>query len=111
MSHYEAKKIYKEADLIIDQLLLGSYGLFSIEAMAMGKPVLTWISDFMKDKYPDDLPIISANPDSIKDKLKNILDNRDMLLEIGKKGRKYVEKYHDKEIVVKNLINLYKEIK
>jgi glycosyltransferase involved in cell wall biosynthesis len=110
LSHSEAKKIYREADLIIDQLLLGSYGLFSIEAMAMGKPVVTWISDFMKEKYPDDLPIISANPDSIKNKLKYILENRDMLLEIGKNGRKYIEKHHDKEKVVKNLINLYEDI-
>ena len=108
MSHSEARKIYEEADIIIDQLRIGSYGLLAIEAMAMGKTVITFISDPMKDKYPKELPIISANPDSLKDTLEYLIINKDMLEKKGEDGRLFVEKYHDSNLIAKNLLELYK---
>ena len=110
MSHSEAVKTYQKADLIIDQILLGSYGVFAVESMAMGKPVIGWISDFMKEKYPKELPIISANPDNIEQKIEYVINNRDMLKKIGIDGRKYVEKYHDINVVTNNIIDIYKKI-
>ncbi|WP_270215032.1 glycosyltransferase family 1 protein [Clostridium butyricum] len=110
MSHCEAVKTYQKADLIIDQILLGSYGVFAVESMAMGKPVIGWISDFMKEKYPKELPIISANPDNIEQKIEYVINNRDMLKKIGIDGRKYVEKYHDINVVTNNIIDIYKKI-
>ncbi|MEE9441120.1 MAG: tetratricopeptide repeat protein [candidate division Zixibacteria bacterium] len=110
MSHEEAKKNYAEADLIVDELHCGSYGLLSIETMAMEKPVITWICDFMKEKYPPELPIISANQETVKDKIKYALDNRDELKEIGQRGRAYVEKYHDMNKIARQLMELYQEI-
>ncbi len=110
MPHNEAKKWYEKADLVIDQILLGGHGVFAVEAMAMGKPVICWISDFMKEKYPKELPIISANPDNIKEKIEYILNNRDMLSGIGKKGRSYAEKHHDSSKVCDDLIKTYNNI-
>ncbi|WP_066892504.1 transferase [Clostridium nigeriense] len=110
MSHEQATKIYEKADLIIDQILIGSYGLFAVESMAMGKPVICWISDFMKEKYPKELPIISANPDNIKEKIEYAIKNKDMLKGIGLEGRKYVEKYHDMNIIAKDMMEIYKEL-
>lgn len=110
MPHEEAKKIYEKADLIIDQILIGSYGVFAVESMAMGKPVVCYISDFMKEKYPKDLPIISANPDDIENKIEYCLRNIDLLDEIGCAGRRYVEKYHSMDIVAKNNLSIYNKI-
>lgn len=110
MPHEEAKKIYQKADLIIDQLHSGSYGLFSLESMAMGKPVVCWISDYMKSKYPTELPIISANPDNIKQKIEYMINNKDCLSSIGKNGREYVEKYHDMNKISEQILNIYKSI-
>ena len=108
MSHSQARKIYEEADIIIDQLRIGSYGLLAIEAMAMGKTVITFISDPMKEKYPKELPIISANPDNLKDRLEYLIINKDMLEKTGKDGRAFVERYHDSNLIAKNLFELYK---
>ncbi|MCC3355673.1 glycosyltransferase [Bacillus sp. REN16] len=110
LSHEEAMRIYQEADLIIDQLHIGSYGLFAVEAMAMGKPVICWISDFMKDHYPSDLPIIIANPDTIKDTIENALKNIDMLQGIGLKGRQYVETNHDMVKNSQKVLSLYQSL-
>jgi glycosyltransferase involved in cell wall biosynthesis len=109
MSHSQARKIYEEADIIIDQLRIGSYGLLAIEAMAMGKTVITFISDAMKDKYPKELPIVSANPDNLKDKLEYLITNKDMLPQIGESSRTFVELYHDSKVISKSLLSLYAE--
>ena len=110
MSHEEARKIYLNADIVIDQLLIGSYGLVSIENMALGKPVVCWISEFMKGKYPRELPIISANPDNIKEVIAYLLSNRDSLHEIGLKSRAYAEKYHDINKFSHKLLELYQSL-
>lgn len=110
LSHEEAVKIYAKADLIIDQILTGSYGLFSIEAMAIGKPVICHISDFMKEKYPKDLPVISANPDNIKITIENFLNNRDRAEDLRIKSRLYVEKYHDMNLICSDLYTIYKNL-
>lgn len=110
LSHEKAMRIYQEADLIIDQLHIGSYGLFAVEAMAMGKPVICWISDFMKDHYSSDLPILVANPDTIKDTIEYTLNNLDMLPGIGEKGRLYVETHHDMVKNSQKMLSLYRSL-
>lgn len=110
LSHDEAIKVYAQADLIVDQLHVGCHGLFAIESMAMAKPVITWISDFMRDRYPSDLPLISANPDTIKKTLEHALNNRDMLVEKGLQGRAYVEKHHDMNKLGAQIIDMYSQL-
>ncbi|ULL19450.1 glycosyltransferase [Paenibacillus sp. H1-7] len=110
MSHEEAKKVYKQADIIVDQLKLGSYGVLALEAMAMGKPVITYINEFMRDYYPKDLPIVSANTENVGDELEKLLVDDDLRSILGDRGRKYVEKHHNPKIVVKKLLDIYKSI-
>lgn len=110
ISHHEAKKIYRSADIIVDQLHAGVYGLFAIESMALGKPVVGWIADYFLESYPKELPIIRANPDSIEKVLEELIKNREILPEIGKKSRKYVEKYHNIEKIKFDLLMLYYKI-
>ena len=45
LRHDEAFDRYRAADIVVDQLNAGWYGLFAIEAMALGKPVVTFLHD------------------------------------------------------------------
>lgn len=110
LNHEEAKNIYEKADIIVDQLLGGSHGVFSIEAMALGKPVICYIREDLKDKYPKDLPIISANPDTIYNVLKVLIEDAKLRHELGEKGRVYVEKYHDARKIAEKLIKVYESL-
>lgn len=107
MNHEQAILLYRDADLIVDQILCGSYGLFSVEAMALGKPVIAYIRDDLVEKFPPELPIFIANPDDITEKIQWMLENPRFRIELGLKGRKYVEQYHAKEIVVNQLEQIY----
>lgn len=91
----EARKIYEKADIIVDQLFTGTYGVFAIESMALGKPVITYISNEMKAKLPKELPIVSADKDEIENKLEMLISSEELRRHLGKEGREYVERYHD----------------
>jgi glycosyltransferase involved in cell wall biosynthesis len=105
----EALEIYKEADIVIDQLLLESYGIFAVECMALGKPVLCRIDEKLI-KYYSNLPLLGTDPNNLYDNLKLLIENPNLRQELGEKGRKYVEEVHDAKKIAKQLIELYKTL-
>ncbi|MCM3238006.1 glycosyltransferase [Heyndrickxia oleronia] len=109
MNHEQAKNIYKQADIIIDQILFGSYGVLSVESMALGKPVISYVRDDLLGYYKD-LPICTANPDTIQQVLKQLLLSPDLRNKKGQDGRKYVEKYHDINVVGLQLLEIYEQL-
>ncbi len=99
----------KSADIIVDQLVLESHGIFPIESMALGKPVLCRIDEKFIKYYPG-LPILRTDPDNVYENLKLLIENPDLRKEMGEKGRKYVEEIHDSRKISQQLIELYKRI-
>jgi glycosyltransferase involved in cell wall biosynthesis len=108
--HPEAIQIYKQADLIVDQLRIGSFGILSLEGMALGKPVVCYIREGLMDLYPEDLPIVNANPGNIYETLKSLIRNPKQLRELGLIGRRYVEDHHDSLKIAKQLAELYRQL-
>ncbi|CAG0999658.1 hypothetical protein METP3_03210 [Methanosarcinales archaeon] len=105
----EALEIYKQCDIMIDQLLLEAHGILLIECMALGKPVLSRIDKKFMKYYPG-IPILNTDPDNLYDNLKLLIENPEMRRELGEKGRKYVEEVHDSKRIAKQLIELYNGI-
>jgi len=110
MKNQEVKRILERADIVVDQLLIGTYGIFSLEAMAMGKPVLCYIREDLIEKYPKDISIVNANPDTIEIQLEQLLASPNLRDKIGKQSRKFVEKYHDSLLVAQKLVEIYKTL-
>lgn len=92
--HQEALKLYKTADVAIDQLLVGSYGLLSAEMMALGVPTIVYLRDNLLDKYPELPPLINANPNNLEDVLIDVYENRDKLSLYKKLGIDYSYRFH-----------------
>lgn len=111
MNHEEVIKLYRDADIIIDQVLCGSYGLLSVESMALGKPVVTYIRPDLISSFPTDLPIVNANPSNLFEQVKRLLDNPELGREFGIRGRRYVEKVHSHDIVADQLLAIYSNLK
>lgn len=93
-SHSETITSIKNADILIDQMVTGWYGLISIEAMALGKTTVCYLRDELYNYLPDN-PIINLNPDNLAEGLKKLILEKEKLSEYGKKGRAFAEKYHD----------------
>lgn len=67
VTRYDLFKLYKEADIIIDQVVIGWYGLQSIEALLMGKEVISYVEkDLENDLFPN-CPIELASMNTLED--------------------------------------------
>lgn len=104
----EAIEMYKQADIIADQFRLGWYGVFSIEAMCLGKPVLAYIRDEYKE-YTPDIPIVDTPINKLEENIRLLAQDFELRKRLGEKGRKFIEERHNAEKVAKKVIGLYKE--
>jgi hypothetical protein len=107
----QALEIYKTADIIFDQCIIGFHGYFALEAMAIGKPVLSFIRK--PNEYllqPSECPIVNINVMNIKEKLLFFYKERNELNRIGKLGRRYIEKYFSMQSVEMRLKKVYEKI-
>lgn len=112
MNNEAAKKIYEQADIIADQFIAGWHGLFAIEAMALGKPVLCYMREdlLMNNPRAKDCPIISTNPDNLKENLIKLITDENLRIELGKRGRKYIEMYHTKDYIGSQMDKIYRKL-
>jgi hypothetical protein len=110
-THEEAMRIYRDADLVVDQVLAGWYGGLAVEVMAMGKPVASAIrkSDlsFIPVALSMELPTLRLEPATIREDLADILRRRAEWPAIGKAGRRYVERWHHPDHMARALYRIY----
>ncbi len=99
LAHADALQLYRDADLVIDQVLAGWYGGFAVEAMAMGKPVAAYIRDddlgCITDAMRRELPILRLDPRTLADDLAALFERRAEWPELGRQSRAFVERWHD----------------
>jgi glycosyltransferase involved in cell wall biosynthesis len=106
-----ALEIYRTADIIFDQCLIGFHGYFALEGMAMGKPVMCFIrkpSEYLLDA--ENCPIINVHRNTLQEDIKYYIKNRNKLNEIGQKSRQYIEKYFTLEAFAERLSAAYQQL-
>lgn len=104
----EALAVYRSADVVFDQCLIGFHGYFALEAMAMGKPVLCYIRD--PERYlidPENCPIVNVRPETIAETLRSLANDRPRLQRLGRRGRDYVETNYSLAAFAERLRRLY----
>lgn len=102
---------YNDADIIVDQFVIGSLGLISLEVLACAKPVITYINKELNSQfYPELPPVLNAQTEEeIYEQLKKAKDASFRKIQ-GKKSRDWILKYHHWKKVTEDLIELYKKI-
>jgi glycosyltransferase involved in cell wall biosynthesis len=106
MPNEEVKRVMATVDIVADQLIVGWYAMFALEAMAMGKPVICYIRKDLEELYitrgllsPGELPVINCTPLTVQQKLRDLASDRSVLDEIGQHSRAYALKLHSTEAV------------
>jgi glycosyltransferase involved in cell wall biosynthesis len=109
ISHSDALERYQKADLVIDQLRIGWYGVLSVEAMALGIPVVCYIRDDLMHYLPRPRPLINANLDNLYEVLRAAIESPDELNKVGIRGYKYAFNMHNTVTVSEILEQIYKD--
>jgi len=107
IKHSEALRLYRKADLVVDQLKVGWYGAFAVECMYMGKPVAVFIDKddlrFVPRQMAEDLEnsVINLNQHNIIEKLRAFINDPEKLRAVASSGTDYAHKWHNPEKVAK----------
>ena len=110
----EARERYRRADIAVDQLLRDWHGVFAIESMALGKPVVTSLDAEAvrqtEEAFGVELPIVPATKEDLVDKLRPLVESFDERRRLGEAGRAYVERVHDADRLADRWIELYSRL-
>jgi hypothetical protein len=109
MPHNEALRTYQKADIVIDQLLCPGAGKFATECLAMGKVVMAKMGYGV---YPDYIPEVESNPiidvcpQTIYQKLKDIILDYDLRQKKSQQAPEYVNKHLNFDLFCERMMTL-----
>ena len=96
-SNDDVRRTVRTADVAVDQLLTG-YGLFAVEAMAAGLPVISnlrWMPPEMRSAPSlSVVPIVDADEGDVADRLRELVADADLRRRLGEQSRRFVLEYH-----------------
>jgi len=103
----EVRRLILDADVVVDQLIIGWYAMFAIEAMASAKPVICHLRHDLEVLYVatellenfEEIPIIRADVFTFKDVIRRLHADRSLLTTAANRGRSYVERHHSVEAI------------
>lgn len=84
-----------DADVVVDQLTLGFYGVMAVQAMAAGRLVVAHVAAHVRDRLPRPLPVVESTPYDIAEVLGQVLADRPRFRDVAKEGVDYVREVHD----------------
>lgn len=96
----EVLEMLKTSDILVEQLICPGYGLNAVEGLSHQCVVISNTSrnDYLQVmnlfSFLEECPIVEATPITVKEVLRNLIENPELRREISKKGTKYVKNHH-----------------
>ena len=100
----EVRGLLRSCDIVAEQFIHG-YALAAMEAMALGKPVLSNLSDTYYYEVHrlhtglDECPIVSTTVEELAENLRRLANDPELRAKLGRAGRDYVVRHHSYETV------------
>ncbi len=109
--HEAARERYAKADIVVDQLNAGWHGVFALESMALGKPVVAHLDEQTAEQsaagFGLRVPIVPATKDTLTEALRPLVENPALRRAVGAESRAYVEQVHDIDRIADRLLAVY----
>ena len=102
--HDKTREYYWSHDIVIDQFKLGSLGMVSLEAIASGRPVVTFVSSNYAEYKEFPLKDVET-----EEKIINAILTADVKL--WEEEYAYLIKYHNPKIIIRRLLQIYEQAK
>ncbi len=88
-------EVITAADILVDQVGLGLYGVQAAQAMAAGRLVLGEVGETIRSRVPAELPIVEVTSVTLPGVLEQVLEDRDGARAVAERGRDWVRATHD----------------
>ena len=97
----EMPALVERSDIIINQVAMGLYAMVAIEGMMAGRIVVSQVWDSVRETIRNetglDVPVVEANPDTLYQVVKDIVQNPDQYSHLGPAGQEFAKQVHSKE--------------
>jgi Glycosyl transferases group 1 len=104
-----------QADIVVSMLSYGFFGATEREAMMLGKPVVcylrpAWLEQMRAElpDYVDELPVVSATKETVRDVLVDLIEDRDKRERLGEAGRRFAAKWHSADAAARRFDSIYR---
>jgi hypothetical protein len=84
-----------DADIVLDQFALGSFGVAAVQSMCAGRVTVGHVMPHVRARVGVELPIVQATADTLRAVLLDLLENREAAREVAAAGHRYAIDVHD----------------
>jgi len=99
ISPEQMPQVMSEADIVLDQFAIASYGALACQAMAIGTAVVGHVSAEVRNEVEKAtghvLPIVEANPDTLQETLRRLVAQPEVRRAAAEAGPVFVRAVHD----------------
>ncbi len=103
VAHRDLVDVIRNADIVVDQLMLGSYGVLACEAMAAGRLTIGHVVEHVRTRIPGPLPIVEAGSQDLEAVIRRAIADRDISVKTAAAGVEYARSMHDGHEAAKTL--------
>ena len=110
LPHKEALQAIANCDIVIGKILpdVGWFGKFTLEGMAVGKPVICYVSDELYERYRP--PVYRTTKETFANDLCNLINDSSEQQKLSRAGRDYIRQNHDVANIVLKLEEYYQRV-
>lgn len=85
-----------QADIVVEQVVLGLYSVMAIQAMAAGRLTIAHVPDHVRARIPiDGIPLVDASIENLAEKILNAISNASEYESLAQQGPAFVSSLHD----------------
>jgi glycosyltransferase involved in cell wall biosynthesis len=106
-----------QSDIVCDMLTIGWFGANVREAMMLGKPAVCFLRPIWLEQireqvpgYVEELPVVSATPETVHEVVSDLLDDPARRRELGEAGREFALKWHSAKAGAQRFDEIYSEL-
>ena len=104
-----------DANLVLDELVTGSYHLSGLEGLAQGKPVLSWLDErtqvvIREITGANFLPWVNVHLEDAENVLCLLLADPDLCEAIGAESRIWMERWYNDRVLVQHYVQAYRDL-
>src|SRR5215210_2879248 len=105
--HQRVQQELNDADVVIDQLNSVTSGVFALEALRLGVPVLGELDPDALAPYQRELPVVRVTPETLEHELERVIVDETLRAELRRSGRDYVERIYAPAKIGRTMLAIY----